>query len=98
MDQKAKDKYVDMIRPGSGCELAGEMAVFQVIFAMSQGNPCLGCGFAKGCEFLKKTMVKLVGHEAVRRLIGGKTNAELAKEKGVSKRQIAKMRKRGEIK
>jgi len=97
MDLETHDKYVDMIRPGSGCEFAKDFNVFRVIFKLTNGNPCKGCGDSSGCEFLKKTMVKIVGHEGVRRLLGRKTNAELAKELGVSKRQIAKMRKRGEI-
>jgi hypothetical protein len=95
-----EDLFTDMIRPGSGCDLAEgrEYGYFAGIWKLTGGNPCKGC-FTKGyCGFMKKYRQK----DKDQRVAdfgkhAHKTNAELAAELGVSKRQIAKMRKRGKL-
>ncbi len=93
-------ELTDMIRPNSGCTLANEMkfVMFQGLFKLTNGDPCEGCPHYSGCEFLQKLLntaharrmwnFKLHSHE---------TNAEIAKRMGMSKRQVAKMRKKGEL-
>lgn len=87
----------------SECELKDPPDVFLYIYKASGGNPCFECAYNEktvdrpdGCPVRAELQR--------RRLPGGppkapkpKTNAELAKEMGVSKRQVAKMRAKGEL-
>lgn len=87
----------------SDCELKDPRDVFLYIYKQSGGNPCFECAYNEktvdrpdGCP---------VRAELLRRRLPGappkppkpKTNAELAKELGISKRQVAKKRARGEL-
>jgi len=93
-----RDKFIDLIRPNSGCKLAESMS-----FSMFQGlcertkNICDGCAF-NPCEKMRKDKER---DKAMRRANFGththKTNAEIAKEMGISKRQVSKMKKKGEL-
>jgi hypothetical protein len=95
------DMFVDMVRPDSGCALANDMgfSMFIELFNRTHNNPCDGCSYHSGCEFLRKQS----GASRSRRLRGffgqhsHETNAKIAKRKGISKRQVTKMRKRGEL-
>lgn len=93
-------ELTDMIRPNSGCTLADEMkfTMFQGIFRLAAGNPCDGCSYHSGCEFLREQLN--AAHSRRVRNFGQhshETNAEIAKRMGMSKRQVAKMRKKGEL-
>ena len=97
---KSKLEIIDMIKPDSGCQLVREMPflIFTGIFARTGGDPCEGCFYNNDCSFLRKKVHK----EKQKRQdnfgkVSFKTNAEIAKEKGKTKRQVSKMRKRGEI-
>jgi len=97
-----QDFFVDLIRPNSGCKLVEECgyAIFKGVFDHSGGDPCNGCAYEEGsrCQFL--ATIKLKASQSRRENFGKvsfKTNAEIAEEKGISKRQVAKMRKRGEL-
>jgi len=99
-DEKENYIYVDMIRPDSGCILANdnEYGIFAGVWRLSGGKPCAGCGDANDCEF-RKTRAKAAQTRKARDFGKSKhkTNAEWAAELGVSKRQVGKMRKRGEL-
>ena len=93
-------ELVDMIRPESGCKLAEstEFAVFRYIYIGSLGKPCNECAYFQGCELLAKEAQ--AGFSRRQKNFGKvdfETNAKIAKRLNVSKRQVAKMRKRGEI-
>ncbi len=89
------DRCVDMMRPGSGCALANNVAVFLGINGIVS-NICDGCAYAADCEFLRHERTS-----ARMRLIKSfgkhnfQTNAEYATEHGISKRQASKRRKKG---
>ena len=93
-------EFADFIRPGSGCKLSESMefALFQYIYIGSLAKPCDGCAYIQGCKLLAK---EASAHFSRKQKNFGKvnfeTNAEIAKRLNVSKRQAAKMRKRGEI-
>lgn len=93
-----EDKFVDLIRPGSGCALAESMefAVFQYIYKQSS-NICDECDY-KPCEKMKEDKRR----EKERRATGFSkpirgSNAEIAAGLNITKRQVAKMRRRGEL-
>jgi hypothetical protein len=95
-----KMELVDMIRPQSGCELAEDLqfSVFKHIYDTSNGDPCDGCAHKQGCAFLTSQ----AHNESSRRRenfgkVGFETNAKIAERLGISKRQVAKMRKKGEL-
>lgn len=93
-------EFVDMIRPGSGCRLAEEMefSVFQYVYIGSLGNPCKGCAYIQKCKLLAKQARDAFSRK--QKNFGKanfETNAEIAKRLNISKRQVAKMRKRGEV-
>jgi len=84
-------EFTDFIRPDSGCKLS-EHPGFKGIFDMGRGYPCNGCAFSKVCSFLKKIeqekRIKNFGK------VSFKTNKEIAEEKGISKRQASKLRRK----
>ncbi|KKM89178.1 hypothetical protein LCGC14_1251160 [marine sediment metagenome] len=95
-------ELVDMIRPNSGCALAkgSGFTVFQGLFKLTNGKPCWGCAYniPNECEFLRKQLD--AAHTRRRwnfNQHSHETNAEIAKRMGMSKRQVAKMRKKGEL-
>jgi len=93
-------ELVDMIRPNSGCALAKGTG-FIAIFRLTNGQPCDGCAAhhtPNECEFLRKQLD--AAHTRRRwnfNQHSHETNAEIAKRMGMSKRQVAKMRKKGEL-
>ena len=93
-------ELVDMIRPGSGCKLSEDMefAVFKYIYVESSGNPCDGCAYNQGCELsAKQSRAGFLKRQRNFGKVSFETNAEVAKRLNISKRQVAKMRKRGEL-
>ena len=89
-------EFVDYIRPDSGCELAKSLAVFKGIWRLTNEKPCLGCGFRIGCSFLEKILQEDVREKKENfGKVNFKTNAQVAKEKGISKRQASKLRRKG---
>ena len=77
-----------------GCELANPQAAVLIgIYHASGGQPCKECG-CKPCKVFDK-FSKTRSRKPVASNV--KTNAEIAKERGISKRQVAKMRKEGKI-
>ena len=93
-------ELVDMIRPESGCRLAEEteFSVFQYVYNKSKGNPCGGCAYNRECELLDKQFrADFLKKQKNFGKANFETNAEIAKRLNISKRQVAKMRKRDEI-
>ena len=93
-------ELVDMIRPGSECALANSMGfiMFQGLFRLTNGEPCAECSYHSGCEFLQKQLN--AAHARRVRNFGQhshETNAEIAKRMNISKRKVAKMRRKGEL-
>lgn len=92
-----RDKFVDMIRPKSGCDLANDYGYFKGIWDSSNGNPCWGCG-SNPCAFLNKKEAKTKEKRKAKFMkVDFQTNAELAKEMGITKRQVSRLKKRGEL-
>ena len=94
------DIFIDMARPNSGCNLAADMDIvmFKGLFELSDGNICPGCIERDRCAFQeKRTSLKKAASKARFGTHDHKTNATYAAEMGVSKRQVAKLRKRGEL-
>jgi len=83
------------------CELTKpEPSVLVDIYNQTNGNPCNGCGCKSGCPlYLKLGRYTKKGSKPVRArdLASVTTNAELAAEKGISKRQAAKLRRAGKL-
>ncbi len=93
-------EFVDMIRSDSGCTLANSMklTMFQGLFKLTNGNPCDGCPYRSECGFLREQLNTAYSRRV--RNFGQhshETNAEIAKRMNISKRQVAKMRKKGEL-
>ena len=99
--EESVSKLNAMLKGDSGCNLVGkgdQIAIFIGIFKATSGNPCPGCAWLGHCEFLKKEerrkkmkkMGKFGKHDF-------KTNAELAKELGISKRQVSRKRIEGTL-
>lgn len=90
----------DMLRPSSGCTLANDMkfTMFQGLFNLTNGDPCDGCPHHSGCGFLREQLN--TAHSRRVRNFGQhshETNAEIAERMGISKRKVAKMRRRKEL-
>jgi hypothetical protein len=86
-----KIPYTDYIR--SSCELAKEK-MFLGLWQITGEYPCNGCGYEK-CRARKELEIK-----NTLKPIPGKhfeTNAQIASRLGVSKRQVAKMRRDGRL-
>ncbi len=84
-----------------GCELANpESAILIDIYNQTNGDPCNGCGYISDCELYRK-----LGRYSKKNSRPGRThnlksvatNAEIAEEKGISKRQAAKLRREGKL-
>jgi len=93
-------ELVDMIRPHSGCKLAEvtHLVVFQHIYETSNGDPCNGCIYNKKCELLARQAEKdLLRRQESFGKVRFETNAKIAERLGISKRQVAKMRKNREL-
>lgn len=105
-------ELTDMMQLDSGCKLAGDVGfiLFKGIYDLTKGNPCDGCPYdasraadrisfaTSPCEFINEKTAK---EKQVKAANFGKhaheTNAEIGERLGVSGRQVAKMRKRGEL-
>lgn len=93
-----RDKLVDLIRPGSGCALFEdtEYSVFKGIYDRT-GDVCAECGY-NPCERMKEDERRDKERRSARfGKHGPGTNADIAAKLKVSKRQVAKMRRRGEL-
>lgn len=91
-----KIELADYLR--SSCALLSPSPVMLIeIYNRSNGDPCYGCGYANNCQ--TKHDLKLAAKQKSRGqgIYLGETNAEIAKRLGISKRQVAKMRKNGEL-
>lgn len=75
-----------------GCELSHPPAIFYAIYNLTNGYPCDDCGYNDNCA-----AVKQFNKEDSKTVSGAwfKTNAEIARELGVSKRQASKLKRRG---
>lgn len=76
-----------------GCELAEPKEIFLGIYAATAGHPCDGCLLGE-CNLLKRFQEEDRNHVNLGTLLERvkiKTNAELAAELGISKRQAAKI-------
>jgi len=94
------DIFVDMAQPNSGCDVAEGMDIimFKGLFEITGGNICPECVERDQCAFQeRRKSLKKAAHAVRFGNHGHKTNAEYATDMGVSKRQVAKMRKRGEL-
>lgn len=72
-------------------------AIFMGLYKEVNGNVCDGCGFNLSNECKGYREIALIKNHQTAGLRKYKTNAELAAELGVSKRQVSKMRKFGTI-
>ena len=80
----------------SDCDLLKPSPVILMsIYDMSGGDPCRDCASRNEC----KTRMRLIKEANEKTTVKTKkeTNAEIAIKKGLSKRQVSKMRKRGEL-
>jgi hypothetical protein len=76
-----------------GCELSEPKEIFFGIYAETSGHPCDGCLLGE-CNLLKRFQQEDRNSNSLGNLIKQlkpKTNAELAAELGISKRQAAKI-------
>ena len=74
-----------------GCKLSEPPEIFTAVYAISYGHPCDECGYNTSCEAIKH-----FNSEDSNTVSGAwfKTNAEIAKELGVSKRQASKLKRK----
>ncbi len=89
-----KIPYTDYIR--SSCELAKEK-MFLGLWQVTGEYPCPGCAYENSCRARKELEFKNNPNKSP---IPGKhfeTNAQIASRLGVSKRQVAKMRRDGRL-
>jgi len=91
-----KIELVDFIR--SDCKLLKpDVSILIEIYKLSNGDPCRECCYNGSCQVLKSFQLKEYHKASGQTKYIGKTNQQIADELGISKRQVAKMRKRGEI-
>ncbi len=82
----------------TGCNYHDEnQDKFKRAYQLYNGNPCQVCVYKNTCKKLSDKKSWLAGEIYIAPSTEVKTNAEIAKELGISKRQVAKMRKRGEL-
>ena len=98
MNLKLKFKFEDFEKLDVGmCNLIDSKVIFFALLQETNGNPCeTGCawfdmGRCQGYVRLKQS------HTPDSRPRTRPTNAQIAKERGISKRQVSKLRKSGEI-
>jgi len=80
----------------AGCTLAESSGILQGIYALEGGHPCDGCS-CKPCSLLEqfKREDKSPQSNGTLAVVNLKTNAELAADHGITKRQAAKRRIQG---
>ena len=84
----------------SDCELGNPFPAMLIeIYKRFGGDPCCGCGYAPNC----KVKLALEADSKARQRgdkcrIVQESNTDIAKRLGISKRQVSKLRKRGELK
>lgn len=99
MNETEKRNFlIDLVRPNSGCDLVEScgFVTFREIFEKSNGDPCDECADNNSCTFKARQKEQ----QKLKRIanfgkVPFKTNAKIAEEKGISKRQVSKMRRRG---
>ncbi len=75
-----------------------DVVVLVGIYQMSNGDPCDGCAMHEECPaYPKLKAMPAVGDRPSSVQPARETNAQAAVRLGVSKRQVAKMRQRGEL-
>jgi hypothetical protein len=95
-----QEKIRALLKPDSGCELCDSFGAHVSAFidlCTQTHDICDGCAF-NPCKFIERSVME----ERQRRAenfgkVNFETNAQIAERLGISKRQAAKMRKRGEI-
>jgi len=85
-----------------GCNLAKDMyEIFRGIWEYQNGNPCKGCAEFHECKLRKEIYEARnkprPSSSASNSMKDGITNADIARVLGISKRQAAKKRARGEL-
>ena len=71
----------------AGCKLADPILIFAGIYQLTNGQPCNGCSYKNGCTAIHK--INTTKNAKKSSLM---TNAQLASELGISKRQVSKLR------
>jgi|ADurb_Leu_03_Slu_FD_contig_21_642207_length_757_multi_5_in_0_out_0_1 hypothetical protein len=87
-------RAVTQFNEENGCHLAKEKAIFYVIYAMSNGHPCDGCGYLGTCSQVRVFRQEDRNQDNIdnsSKKLKPKTNAEVAAELGISKRQTSKL-------
>lgn len=89
-----------MLYKTSGCEIAEDKGegYFMGLYDAVGGQVCQDCGLVEVCK--APDVIRLAVLKYREKLLSkapAKTNAELAKEHGISKRQVAKMRREGKL-
>jgi len=80
----------------SDCDLLKPSPVIlMAIYDMSGGDPCRDCASRNYCITRKRLIEKANNKTSVKANV--ETNAEIANRMGLSKRQVSKMRKRGDL-
>ena len=78
------------------CQLSDPILIFKGIYDLTNGKPCDGCGYKSGCTAIKKFSKEIIS-TATTVIKNSKnpplmSNAQLAAEFGISKRQVSKLR------
>jgi hypothetical protein len=93
MTRKSSDWYVR-----NGCELQNpSMKMFEQVYSMSGGNPCDGCNCKDTCNAWPLVNTSSSKSQPTTSTEKVETNAEIAARLGISKRQVAKRRKQGQL-
>uniref|UniRef100_A0A6M3LE98 Uncharacterized protein n=1 Tax=viral metagenome TaxID=1070528 RepID=A0A6M3LE98_9ZZZZ len=96
-----KMKLEDFVKEGSGCKLAKSLPDigFAELYRLANSDPCRECAYRTNqCEFLKK--VEQQKRDEKEELFGRvrfETNAQIAEKRGISKRQVSKLRRSGKL-
>lgn len=71
--------------------------IFIGLYRVTFGDPCPGCAWEANCEVKVKLRLAEKQKTTGQQNLIGETNKEIADSMGISPRQVAKMRKRGEL-
>ena len=91
-----KIELVDFIR--SDCKLLSPSVVcLTALYELTNGVPCRECSHNRSCHTLNNFKLKDKQRKSGQKMFVGKTNQQIADEMGISKRQVSKMRRKGEL-